>query len=344
MPVSNRRTSIAIGFALALLIPTVMPAQESNDWAQAMFDSLSHDFGVVAKGTQVRHRFKITNTSAADVHIAGVLASCGCTTANCKQPLLKRNESTFVEVSVDTNRFQRQKESTVTVSFDRPRKATVSVEVRAYIRPDIVVTPSSINFGSVPHGKRDECRVSVVYSGRPDWKIEKIVTNDERIQARAVETHRDSGKVVYDLVVVLGPELPLGTYRKQVIVRSNEDNGPQFPISVEASIDADFTVTPSIVQLGTVAPGAEIRKTIVVRGLEPFAVKSIESPSPPGAIKPPTVDDSESRVHVLPLTFIAPRECGEFSRKFVLSISGGSKLEFIGYGNVELKQNASVVR
>jgi hypothetical protein len=58
----------------------------------------------------------------------------------------------------------------VTVSFDRPRKATVSVAVRAYIRPDIVVTPSSINFGSVLHGKRHECKVSIAYSGRPDWK------------------------------------------------------------------------------------------------------------------------------------------------------------------------------
>jgi Protein of unknown function (DUF1573) len=113
MPVSTRRTSVAaIGFALALLIPTVVPAQESNAWAQAMFDSLSHDFGVVAKGCEVRYRFKITNTSVEDVHIASVLASCGCTTANCEQPVLKRNGSTFVEVSVDTNRFQRQKEST----------------------------------------------------------------------------------------------------------------------------------------------------------------------------------------------------------------------------------------
>jgi hypothetical protein len=260
------RTNVVIGLGIVLLIPTVVAAQESNDWAQGMFDSLSHDFGVVAKGSEVRHRFKITNPSSGDVHIASVTASCGCTTAKCDTPLLKRNAAAFVEVSVDTNRFQRQKESTVTVSFDRPRKATVSVAVRAYIRPDFVVMPSSISFGAVSRGTKQERKLSIAYAGRPDWKIAKVVTNDQRVDTRVVETHRASGQVEYDLVVALKADDPLGTLRAEVIVISNEENAPRFPIAVEASIEGDFTVTPSIVELGAVSPGAEVTRTIVLRG------------------------------------------------------------------------------
>lgn len=344
MPGSQLRTTVAIGFGLALLIPTVAAAQASNDWAQGMFDSLSHDFGVVARGTEVRHRFKITNSSFEDVHIANVAASCGCTTAKVNTGCLKRNSATFVEVSVDTNRFQRQKESTVTVSFDRPRKATVSLEVKAYIRPDIVVTPSSINFGAVPHGKRHARTISVAYAGRPDWKIDQLMTSDERIRVHAVERHRAKEKVEYDIVVALRAEVPIGMLRGEVIVISNEENGPRFPIPFEASIEADFTVTPSIVQMGTVAPGAEITKTVVVRGPEPFAVKRIECHSKPEALKPPALDESAARVHVLQLTFIAPCACGEFSQDFVLSLSNGAVLEFKSCGSVEWQQRTSVVR
>ena len=139
MPSSKCSLDLLLGLGILCLIPSLLRAQEPNEWPQSMFDSLSHDFGVVAKGSDVRHRFKITNRSSEDVHIASVTASCGCTGAKCDRFLLERNVSTVLEVSVDTNRFQRQKESSVTVSFDRPRAASVAIPVKAYIRPDIVV-------------------------------------------------------------------------------------------------------------------------------------------------------------------------------------------------------------
>jgi hypothetical protein len=342
MPVCKRPTAVVIGLGLALLIPTLAAAQESNDWAQGMFDSLSHDFGVVARGTEVRHRFKITNSSFEEVHIANVAASCGCTTAKGNTGCLKRNSTTFVEVAVDTNRFQRQKESTVTVAFDRPRKAIVSLEVKAYIRPDIVVTPNSINFGSFGHGTRQERKVSIAYTGRPDWKIDKVMTSDERVQVHAVETHREGGQVKYELVVALKANLPIGMLRREVVVISNEENGPRFPIAVKASVEADITVTPSIVQLGTVAPGAEITKAIVVRGPKAFAIKRIDGQSCSAAIKPQAFKESTACVHAFPLTFIAPRECGEFSHRFVLSISSEAAVEFTVRGIVDRPQRTAL--
>jgi Protein of unknown function (DUF1573) len=336
MPSSKCSLDLLLGLGILCLIPSLLRAQEPNDWPQSMFDSLSHDFGVVAKGSDVRHRFKITNRSSEDVHIASVTASCGCTAAKCDGFLLERNVSTVLEVSVDTNRFQRQKESTVTVSFDRPRPATVAIPVKAYIRPDIVVSPSLINFGSVPHGKPHERTISITYAGRPDWKIDKLLTSDEHIQVHAVERHRAPGQIEYDLVVALRADLPIGMLRSEVVVVSNEENGPRFPVALEASIEAHFTVTPSVVQLGTVAPGAEITRTVVVRGAEPFAVKRIDCPSCSGAIRSLALDATASRMHVLPLTFIAPRECGEFSQKFALSISSGRILEFTDCGDVKV--------
>ncbi len=44
----------------------------AQDWAAAMFETTSHNFGAVAYGGKVEYDFVLTNKYAADVHIADV--------------------------------------------------------------------------------------------------------------------------------------------------------------------------------------------------------------------------------------------------------------------------------
>ena len=46
--------------------------RHGQDWAKAMFDHTSHDFGVVARGAKVEHRFVIENIYEEDAHIQSV--------------------------------------------------------------------------------------------------------------------------------------------------------------------------------------------------------------------------------------------------------------------------------
>lgn len=339
---NSRRSYGLVVLASIVLIPTCALGQEANDWPAKMFDSLSHDFGVVAKGTQVSHCFKVTNVSPQDVHIASVTASCGCTTPKCDQMLVRSHDSTSIEVSMDTNRFQRQKTSTVTVTFDRPQQAVVTIPVKVYIRPDIVVSPSSINFGAVLQGTSPERQLSIAYTGRPDWKITGAVTNDRHLTARVVQTDRAAGQVHYDLFVRLGADAPIGNLRQQLTLLTDEANCRQIPIPLQASIEADLTVTPSIVQLGSLAPGTQTVKTIVIRGREPFVIKKIECASGPQAFKAPSMNKLARPLHVLTLTFIAPQRVGAFFQRFVVTIPGHTPLEFTARGVVERFQQTSL--
>src|ERR1700722_18745958 len=62
---------------------------DPNDWAKAMFDSTSHDFGVVARGAEVVHRFRVKNLYKEDVQISTVTTSCGCTAPQFDQTPVK---------------------------------------------------------------------------------------------------------------------------------------------------------------------------------------------------------------------------------------------------------------
>jgi hypothetical protein len=71
-----------------------MPASwaGAQEWAKVMFDATSHDFGTIAQGKKVEHRFTIENKYDEDVHIASVSSGCGCVTQKIDKQLLKPHE------------------------------------------------------------------------------------------------------------------------------------------------------------------------------------------------------------------------------------------------------------
>jgi Protein of unknown function (DUF1573) len=317
-------------------------AQDPYQWAKDMFDSLSHDFGTVAQGADVNFRFKVHNLYKNDVRIASVTTSCGCTAPRFDNTPFKSHEFSYIDISMDTHKFQHEKSSTVTVTFDQPQYAVINIPVKVYIRTDVVLTPGSINFGAVDRGSAQERKVELQYAGDPNWKITNVVTNNEYLKATVKETMRDNyNRVGYDLIVSLSPKAPAGSLRQQLTLTTNDQAG-QIPVLVQARVEADVTVTPSIVQLGSVAPGTETVKTVLLRGHNPFVIEKVECESAHGMFKMPQLTKDAKTVHILPLTFMAPKESGPLAEKFIVTISGRKDpIVFTAQGTIETAQQIS---
>jgi hypothetical protein len=332
----------------ALLAPPAQAQQvvpNPNDWATAMFDSsdlhngtVSHNFGVVARGAEVTHRFRIRNIYKQVVQIGNVTTTCGCTAPQFDGTPVKTGEETYVTITMDTNRFQHQKNSTVTVTFAQPQFAEVRIPVEVYIRSDVVLTPGAINFGAVGVGEKAERTVEIAYAGRPNWTIDKKVINDDpNIQTRLVEVSRDNASNVnYRLEVSLAPTTPVGFLRKQITLVTDDATGSQIPILVQARVEGDITVTPSVVQLGTLSPRSEATKTVLFRSGKPFVIERVECNSNLQAFRMPALSKDAKPVHVLSLAFTAPNTVGPFSETFIVTIAGRPKpIEFTAQGMIE---------
>jgi hypothetical protein len=90
------------------------PARTAGDTADPMFpDGLSHDFGVVARGIQPEHRFRVVNTSNWPLQIISVRTSMSPATVHANKVVLGTNEEGTLEIKLDTRRFVGQK----TVTF-----------------------------------------------------------------------------------------------------------------------------------------------------------------------------------------------------------------------------------
>ena len=80
-----------------------------------MFSGLSRGLWRVPFGTQLLHRFEITNIYAAPVEITGLRVGCCCVTATPGKRILQPGESTTINVALDTRQFTGPNTQTVRV-------------------------------------------------------------------------------------------------------------------------------------------------------------------------------------------------------------------------------------
>ena len=120
----------------------------------------------VPRAAKVEYQFMLTNTFRDDVHIAAVRSSCGCTQPRVVKDTLKSHEQGAILCEFNTHAFSGQHGARVTVTIDRPQYAEVELQVRGYIRTDVVLDPGQVNLGSVAQGKTAEKKINIQYAGR----------------------------------------------------------------------------------------------------------------------------------------------------------------------------------
>ena len=320
-------------WAIALLVGTgSVQAQEVN-WATRMFEKTSHNFGVVARGADTRYRIAVKNVYVETVHIATVQTSCGCTAAKPSQDTLVSGETAYIEIVMDTRKFEHLKQSRVTVVFDAPQPASVVIPVEVWIRTDVVLTPGAVEFGPLAKGAEETRKLSIAYAGRPDWTIRDVQNKNPNLLVKLQETGRGAGRVNYDLIVTVKPDTPVGEFREQLSLLTDDANSPQIPVMVEGRVESEYTVNPDVVSFGVLIPGEKKTVNVVMRGKKPFKIEKIESEKTSAfEVRMP----QEPRlIHVLPLTVTAPAEAGTLDEQFTVTIGGTDvSVQFKAYGKI----------
>jgi hypothetical protein len=199
----------------------------------------------------------------------------------------------------------------VTVTIDRPQWAEVELNVKGYVRTDIVLEPGQVDLGSVPLGQTADKKIKIEHFGRDDWKLTGVTAHSPYLQPSLKEISRSFGRVVYELDVQLKDGAPSGYLNDQLVLATN-DRRASFPVIVEGRIVSPLTVSPTTLMLGTLAPGQKVIKRIVVKGTKPFNILEVRCDDEAFAFE---VTNETSVVHLVPVTFVAGNQPGKISRK-----------------------------
>jgi hypothetical protein len=271
---------------LALLMLTggelTASAQQAAPWAEKLFTApqvkgtLSHDFGSIPRGTQLYHRFKLYNPYAATLEIK-TRVGCNCVTVSPDTLVVKPREEAYLDVTMDTRRFPGVKTVNIFVTTGPQYVSTATLVVSANSRVDVVLNPGQISFGAVTRGTKLKAQtLDVEYAGALDWKVTEVAKHTLPVDVQVIQLYRRTGQVGYQVQVTLKPDAPVGTLKQDLYLKTNDPATPLVPILVEATVQANLTVLPNPVNLGSLKVGESVTKRIVVKGPKAFKIQSIE--------------------------------------------------------------------
>lgn len=298
------------------------PAEKPRyPWAEKMFSAMEHDFGVVARGSDARHRIEITNLYQEEVHIQQITTTCGCTAVRPSKETLASREKAEIEITMDTRKFTNLKTSSVVVVFDKPLFAEVRIPIQAYIRTDVVLTPGGVDFQGVTQGTPATRKISIAYAGREDWQIREVINKNPHLETSLKETGRANNRVNYELDVNLKPDAPLGALREQITLITDDAANPRIPILVDARVESEYTINPAVVDFGSLKPGAQVAKNVVIRGKKPFRVTGLTSADLGDRLSAKFPQEAKP-IQIVPMTLTAPDAPGVIDQVINLQIEG----------------------
>ncbi len=268
-------TMMRFGVALFAILLLAESGQAAN-WADAMFDEVSKDFGTVPRGPALQHSFRIKNNTGQVAVISAVRVSCGCVSATALTNVLQPGESTSVVARMDTTRFVGVKNVTIFVTFSRPALEEVRLWVQANGRDDLVLTPESLAFGVVKRGTGGERSVNITFYGNNFSQISDVKTDSNYIQASVKEVARQESQVDFTLIAKVRPDTPAGRWYSDVWLTTNNPSIPKIRVPLTIEIESALTVSPNAVVIGPLRPREQGERKVIVRGTKPFRILKTE--------------------------------------------------------------------
>ena len=283
------------------------------DWAATVFPDRSHNFGTVARGSKVRHSFPVINSTNEIIRIQSYVTKCGCTDVRLGAKEIPPGTQTVIEATIDTTRFEGHKPSGLTLNIDRPTPTQIELGLECFIQSELTLNPGQVDFGIVNRSSGAQAELNLAYAGpQPGWAITGAATVSDHIVARLDAQPRAPGSpLVYRLAVKLNPSVPVGHFKDEITLKTNDPNVPTIPVSVAALVQSNVTVAPSVINLGAVRPGETVQRTFVVRSAQPFKVVAADSKQ--SEITVAAAADQARPLHSMTFTFKAPATPGAFN-------------------------------
>lgn len=306
-----RRSTFLAAWALLALGPFAAVAQT---WSpDALFPEASHDFGTVARGTKLKYTFWLVNTTNTDIHILNAAPKCGCTDVKIGAHDVPPGTRTPIEATLDTTRFQGTKNSGLTLSFNGPSYAQKDLNLSCFIRGDVLLDPGVADFGAVARGKSQAFVMNLTYlGGQPGWRVTGATTISKHIAATVNGPFQAAGGgLQYQITATLNPSAPVGVFKDEITLTTNDSASPTIPISASAVIQAAVVISPGNLVFGRVKAGQTVTREVLVRSSQAFKITGTTAARGEISAAPPV--EVAPTFQKVTITFKAPSHPGPYN-------------------------------
>jgi hypothetical protein len=165
-------------------------------------------------------------------------------------------------------------------------------------------------------------------------RITDIERESNYILASAKAVRRDAAEVSYEVTASIRPDCPVGKWYSDLWLKTNNPSMPRVRVPLIVEIQTPLTISGSTVALGTIKPGTEAQRKIVVRGTKPFKITKVQGTDDELTVTDSTTESKE--VHVLTVSF-KPNKTEELNRKLkvVTDLKDEGEVEFEATAKVQ---------
>ena len=256
------------------------------------------------------------------------------------QALQAQSVKRVILARMDTGRFSGVKAVTIFVQFDQPQWEEVRLWVQANSRDDVTISPDSLAFGKVRRGSAPSTSVDIALMGNGQWRILGTRCESNYVQTTLQELRHDDNEVDYRVTAKLRSDAPMGKWYTDVWLTTTDGTTPRVRVPLTAEIDSVLSMTPATVVLGQVRAGFQAQRRIIVRGVRPFRITSVEGTDHLLTVKDSTPD--RKPVHVLTITVQSPKP-EDFNRPIDVNRVIRILTDLSDDGQIEFKAKAQIV-
>jgi hypothetical protein len=234
---------------------------------------LSHEFGLLRPGQQVKHRFAIRNDSALPWKVADIENQCKCTGALPVSETAKPGETLEIDVGYAVQSDRKEDSRMLRVNFLQRTAPRILLKIHCTIREPISVSPGSVVMRAPKTGQPvhedlvvsnyldHDLKLPQVTCQAPWLKVDLQSTSvaDEPYPARQSWRAR---------VVAETAKLQPGKHHAQIEIKTDSPENPLKTVPIDLVVGGPVEVIPSELLFGSVTSGKPVVRKVLIRGAD----------------------------------------------------------------------------
>ena len=253
----------------------------SNEpWANKLFGGVtSHDFGTVAKGSQLKFSFRMTNIYKVPLEITSIRPECGCVTVTKSTNVIQPNETAELHINMDGRRITGPKTVKIHVTVGPQFISTATLSVSAATRQNVELNPGEIVFGVVHRGATPTQIIDVQHSGGANWRFDEIIKNSNapfELRVEDLKGRLGAGKTGYRIFATLKADATPGEFKQEVLLKTNDPATQILTFFISGNVLAPLVATPPTWEVSVPKLGAPVDRKVSIMGSQPFRITRVD--------------------------------------------------------------------
>ena len=298
-----------------LLVPAICSAQGHP---RLVLDAPDFDFGRVAEGTVLHHRFKATNAGDGPLAITRLLSGCGCTSTVIGKSLLAPGESTELEVIFNTTGESGSVRKSVQVASDDPDAPLQSLFFGAKVLLGVTPSRDQVRFLDLTREAHPKASIQLTSGTGLPIKVGAIDLPEAPWLGVGTRAEGNDLWVDFDLVAA---QLPMNKlYGTDTLVLHLENPAPsRVKLAVHWELLAPVSASPGRVAW-TGASGHDFHATVRLdhRHQQPFRILSARTSDP--LLRVAVIPSRSAPVQMIQLTLSSAATPGSHQETVYLTL------------------------